>query len=69
MDHFCYLCFMFIFVMLSCLFLAALGSPVGKRADLLCVVFSCVFVTFPYDVPGQILSIYDIDLHLHDVTL
>ena len=28
-----------------------------ERADLLarlCVVFSCVFVTFPYDVPGQV---------------
>ena len=22
---------------------------------LLCVVFSCVFVTFPYGVPGQVL--------------
>ena len=32
--------------MLSCLFLVALWSPVGKKADflaLLCVMFSCVF--------------------------
>ena len=35
---------------------------------LLCVVFSCVFVTFPYDVPGQvwylIVSIPDLCLPL-----
>ena len=30
-DHFCYLCFILIFVMLSCLFLAALWSPAGKE--------------------------------------
>ena len=29
-DHFCYLCFIFIFVMLSCLFPAALWSPTGN---------------------------------------
>ena len=28
MDHFCYLCF--VFIMLSCLFIAALWSPAGK---------------------------------------
>ena len=42
MDSFCYLCFMFVFVMLSCV------HTMGK-ADLLallCVLFSCVFVTF-----------------------
>ena len=57
-DPICYLCFMFVFALLSCLFLAALLSPAGKRAYLLaflCVVFSCVFVSFPnmYGVPGQ----------------
>ena len=29
-DHFSYLCFVFVFVILSCLFLAALWSPAGK---------------------------------------
>ena len=83
----------FVFIILSCLFLAALWSPAGKgltswlscvwcflvflslshmvsgvmqmwclvvtcreRADLLallCVVFPCVFVTFPYGVWGH----------------
>ena len=50
-----YLCFMIIFVMMSCLFLAALWS--WERADLLallCVEFSCIFVTFPYGVQGQV---------------
>ena len=52
---------MFVFVMLSCVFLAALWSPTGGKAGLLadplallCVLFSCVFVTFPYGVPGQV---------------
>ena len=29
-DSFCYLCFVFFFILLSCLFLAALWSPAGK---------------------------------------
>ena len=44
---------MIIFVMLSCL--SALWS--WERADLLallCVVFSCIFVTFPYGVQVQV---------------
>ena len=48
MGPFCYLCF--VSVMLSCMFFAALRSPVGKGLAflaLLCVMFSCVFVTFP----------------------
>ena len=55
MDHFCYLCFMS--VMLSCLFFAALWSPGGKWAGLLALlymIFSCVFVTFPCGVLGQV---------------
>ena len=60
MDPFCYLCFVFVFVILSCLILTALWSP------LLCVMFSGVFVTFPYGVLGQvwcyIVSIPDICL-------
>ena len=51
MDPFCYIFFMFLFVMVSCLFLAALGS---SARNLLCVVFSCDSVTFPYGVQGQV---------------
>ena len=56
MDPFCNLCFMFVFVMLSCLFIAALRSPAGKGLNswLSCVMFSSVFVTFPYGVPGEV---------------
>ena len=57
------------FVTLSCLFIASVWSPVGKRADLLAllyVVFSCVLVTFPSGVLGQewylIVSIPDVCL-------
>ena len=39
--------------MLSGLFIAALWSPVGK--ELASVVFSCIFVTYPYGVPGLVL--------------
>ena len=57
MNPLCYLCFMFIFVMLSCLFLAALCSPAGKGLtswfSCMCV-FSRVFVTFLYGVPGRV---------------
>ena len=45
------LCFMIVFVMLSCLFLAALWSPALERADLfvlLRVMSSSGFATFPY---------------------
>ena len=38
-DHFCYLCFMFVFDILSCLLPAALYSPAGK--GLVCCVFLC----------------------------
>ena len=66
MDHFCYLCF--VFVMLSCLFIAALWSPAGKGLTfwLLLVMFYCVFVTFPCGVLSQlwylIVSISDLCL-------
>ena len=74
MDLFCLVCFMFVFVMLSCLFLAALLSPAGKGL-ISCVFFvlcfSCVFVTFPYGVPGQVwflmISIHDICLPIYFV--
>ena len=55
MDHFCYLCF--VFVMLSSLFIAALWSAAGKGlkpvGSLVCDV-TCVFVTFPCGVLGQV---------------
>ena len=52
-----YLLFLFGFAIRPCLFLADLWSPVGKRAELLAllyVMFSCVFVIFPYGVLGQV---------------
>ena len=59
-------------VMLSGLFLAALWSPAGKGLPflaLLYVMFSCVFVTFPYGVLGLvwllIVSIPDICLLIY----
>ena len=54
MDHFCYLCF--VFVLFSCLFIVALWSPAGKICPmaLLCVMFYCVFVTFPCCVLDQV---------------
>ena len=54
MDHLCYLCL--VFVMLSRLFIAALWSPEGKRADVLALVCGvhCDFVTFPFGVLGQV---------------
>ena len=54
----CFFCgsfLLFVFVLFSCLFLAALCS--GEWADLLAflyVMFSYVFVTFPYGVPGKV---------------
>ena len=63
MDHLCYLCL--VFVMFSCLFIAALWSPAGKGLTswLSFVMFYCAFVTFPCGILGQvwylILSIPD----------
>ena len=54
MDDLCYLCL--VFVMLSCLFIAALWSPAGKGLTslLLFVVSNCDFVTFPRGILGQV---------------
>ena len=56
-------------MLLSCWFLAALWSHAGKgpASWLSCVAFSCVFVTFPYGVLGQVLivSIPDLCLSLY----
>ena len=45
MDHFCYLCFMF--VMLSCLFIAALWSPAGKGLTFCLSCMLCFLCHFP----------------------
>ena len=53
-------------VILSCMFCVALWKPAGKglASLLLYVMFSCVFVTFPYVDLGQVLYlivwIYDL---------
>ena len=55
MDHLCYLCFLF--VMLSCLFIAALWPPAGKGLTfwLSFVKFHCVFfVTILCGILGQV---------------
>ena len=52
-DHLCYL--YLVFVILLRLFIAALWSPAGKGLTswLSYVMFSCVFVTFPFGILGQ----------------
>ena len=49
LDYFCWLCFMFVFAMLSCLFLAAL-LPAGKwlTSWIPCVLCILVFVSFSH---------------------
>ena len=58
MDPFCYLCFVFFFVILSVLSVpCSLVVTRWERADLLallCVMLSCAFVTFPYGVLSQV---------------
>ena len=49
------LLFVFIFAVHSCLFLEALWSPSREGlTSWLNLMFSCVFVTFPYSVMGQV---------------
>ena len=57
MVHLFYLCLMF--VMLLCLFIAALWSPAGKGLTswLLFVMFNCVFVSFPCRILGQVWNL------------
>ena len=54
MDHLCYLCI--VFVMLSCLLIAALWSPAGKGLTfwLSFVVLNRVVVTFLFGILGQV---------------
>ena len=73
MDTFCYLiCFVLVFVMLSCALFTALQSPAGKGLTAWLsyrVICYCVFVTFPYGVMVQvwylIVSIPDLCLLLY----
>ena len=64
MDLLFYLCL--VFIMNSCLFIAALWSSAGKGLTswLLFVVFNCVFITFTCGILGQmwclIVSIPDL---------
>ena len=53
-DHLCYLCL--VFVLHSCLFIAALWSHAGKGLTswLLFVMSNCDFVTFPCGILGQV---------------
>ena len=55
MDPFYYLSFVFVFVILSCLFLAALRSLAGKggKSWLSCVCCFLVFCDFPIWCPGS----------------
>ena len=53
MGPFCYLCFMFLFVILSCLLDVTCLEMVELLA-LLYVMFSTVFVTFPYGALDQV---------------
>ena len=48
-------CFCLVIVILSCLFIAALWSSIGKglASWFLIVMFNCVFVTFPCGILGQ----------------
>ena len=57
------LIFVFVFAIMSCLFLAALWSPVGKGlslGSLVCDVFLC-FYHFLMRCPGSGLVLYCID--------
>ena len=57
MDPFSYHCFMFVFCYAALPVYYSLVITCWEQADLLvlsCVVFSCVFVTFLYGVPGQL---------------
>ena len=53
MDHFCFLCF--VFVMLSCLFIATLWPPAGKGlTSWLSFAMFIVFCHFPCGILGQV---------------
>ena len=56
MDYLCYLCI--VFFMLLRLFIDALWSPTGTGLTswLLFVMLSCVYVTFPCGILGQVCA-------------
>ena len=58
MDHLCYLCL--VFVMLLLLLVAAFWSPArkGLTSWLLFMMFNCVFVTFPCGILGQVWYLF-----------
>ena len=60
MDHFCYLCF--VFVMFSCLFIVALWSPAGKGLTSWLSYLWCfiVLLSLSHVVSWVIVSIPDI---------
>ena len=55
MDPFCFLCFVFFFFHTVFSVVVCLVVTCAERADLLallCVMFSCIFVTFPLKSRG-----------------
>ena len=69
MDPFCYLCFVYLVCHAFLSVLCSLVVALCEMADLfsrLCLMFSCVFVTFPCGVLGKvwylIVSISDLTL-------
>ena len=57
---FCYLCFMLVIVMSSCLFLAVLWSPAGLASWLSCMWCYLVFCRFFWcPESGVVVSIHD----------
>ena len=63
MNPSCYLCVMFVFAMLSCMFLAALLSPAGKGLTswLSCVLCFIVCLSLSHIVSKSGVSLYCID--------
>ena len=63
MDHYCHLYYVFAFVLLSCLFLAALWTPAGKGrsfGSLVCDVYF-VLLSLPIWYPGSGMELNCID--------
>ena len=52
MEHYCYLCFVFVLTVHRSLVVTCL--EIANLLALLYVMFSCVFVTFPSGVLGQV---------------
>ena len=61
MDHFCYLCF--VFVVRSCLFVVALWTPAEKELTswLSCISCFIVFLLLSMGCPGSGVMLYCID--------